>query len=91
MSRPAIPRQPAPHGSFNDHRNTSRVWPVPPDALPAALKALRGLAPELRAWITAGHPTMTEAEHRERFGEDYTADRPRKQTNRGNAPHEQRS
>lgn len=66
---------------FDERRNSSRVFPVPPDALPNALRALAGLRgeyPELVAWIEEGAPNLTAAEHYARFGEDY--DRPRKRT-----------
>lgn len=63
---------------WDEHRNTSRVFPVPPDALPAALSALRAIPLELRLWIKDGHPTLTDAQHRERFGEPYVATRSRK-------------
>jgi hypothetical protein len=67
-----IPRQ---SSVFDERRNTSRVWPVPPDALPAALKALRTLDPALRRWIEDGHPRLTDDEHLARFGEAYRAAR----------------
>lgn len=62
--------------TWDEHRNTSRVWPVSPDALPAALRALEQLRvdePALCAWIEEGAPTLTDAEHVERFGEPFTA------------------
>jgi hypothetical protein len=68
-----IPRQ---SSVFDERRNTSRVWPVPPDALPAALKALSTLDPSLRRWIEDGHPRLTDDEHRARFGEPYRATKP---------------
>jgi len=61
-------------GGFDERRNTSRVWPVPPNALPEALRSLRALRlsdPALVQWIEEGHPTLTEAEHLERFGAPY--------------------
>jgi len=67
----SVPRQLSPHGRFNEHRNTSRVFPVPPDALPKALAALRTVDPALRRWIEDGHPTLTQAEHVARFGAAY--------------------
>lgn len=72
MTSTAIPRSFGP--TFNDRRNTSRVFPVPPDALPAALDELRRFRerePELVEWIEAGAPRLTHAEHRARFGVDY--------------------
>lgn len=56
---------------WDERRNTSKVQPVPPDALPAAFAALDRLRdddPALVRWILDGHPTLTEAEHFERFG-----------------------
>jgi hypothetical protein len=66
-----IPRQAS---VWDERRNSSRVFPVPPDALPNALRALaafRRAAPEHAAWIDEGFPTLTEREHLERFGEQY--------------------
>lgn len=48
--------------------------PVPPGSVAAALAALRNLRrthPALVTWILDGHPTLTEAEHLQRFGEPY--------------------
>lgn len=67
-------------GSFDERRNTSRVWPVSPLALKdalAALAALRRNDPALVRWIEDGHPTLTETEHLTRFGEPYSR-RPRR-------------
>ena len=67
-------------GGFDERRNTSRVWPVPPNALPDALRsltALRRTDPALVQWIEDGHPNLTEADHLERFGEPYRR-RPRR-------------
>jgi phage N-6-adenine-methyltransferase len=62
--KPAKPSIPAQGGYvWDEHRNTSRVWPVPPDALPTALRALKTLDPALRQWIEEGHPLLTEEEH----------------------------
>lgn len=61
---------------FDERRNTSRVFTVPPDALPDARRALAQLRrdePALVAWIAAGAPRLTEQEHVERFGEPYQA------------------
>jgi hypothetical protein len=41
------------------------------EELSAALRALRGIDPALRQWIEDGYPTLTPAEHFERFGEPY--------------------
>jgi hypothetical protein len=72
---PSIPAQ----GGYvwDEHRNTSKVWAVPPGALPSALRSLKTLDPALRQWIEEGHPLLTEAEHFERFGESYKT-KPRK-------------
>jgi hypothetical protein len=56
---------------WDEHRNTSRVFPVPPNALAEALEALQRIDPRLRAWIEAGAPRLTHEEHFERFGELY--------------------
>jgi hypothetical protein len=62
----SLPKQPA---HFDEHRNSSRVWPVTPqDGENAAFKRDY---PELHAWIVEGAPTLTEAEHVARFGEPY--------------------
>lgn len=81
---PPIPRQTSPHGRFNEHRNTSRVFQVPPDALPAAQKACSGIDPALRRWIEDGHPTLTQDEHVARFGAPYETTRSRKATTQPN-------
>lgn len=67
----AIPKQ---KSVWDDKRNTSRVRPVPPDALPnalAALARLRASDPALVKWIEDGYPTLTEDEHVQRFGEPH--------------------
>jgi hypothetical protein len=51
------------------------VFAVPPDALPNALRALKAIDPALRRWIEDGHPTLTDDEHRARFGEPWKAAR----------------
>ncbi len=59
---------------FDEHRNTSRVFPVEPNALPNALHALETFArqhPEHARWITDGAPPLTDDEHVARFGEPY--------------------
>lgn len=61
---------------FDDRRNTSRVFRPPPHALAEARDAIARWAasnPAHAAWIAAGAPTMTEAEHASRFGESYRA------------------
>jgi hypothetical protein len=61
---------------FDQRRNTSRVWAVPPTARPDAMRALERLRhddPELVSWIEAGAPRLTDAEHVARFGEPYAA------------------
>lgn len=71
----------APSSSWDERRNSSRVFPVAPDALPKALDALAAMRrndPALVQWILDGHPSLTEFEHRERFGEPYQATRSKK-------------
>jgi hypothetical protein len=72
----SLPKQ---HAHFDEHRNTSRVWPVTPQDGENARRALASFRrdhPELVAWIEAGAPRLTAAEHYARFGEDY--DRPKR-------------
>jgi len=74
----AIPRQSV---AWDERRNSSRVFEVPPDALPnamAALAAFKRSQPALYEWVAEGAPNMTEAQHFERFGEPYNANRSRK-------------
>lgn len=68
---------------WDEHRNSSRVFPVPPDALPNAVRACKGIDPALRRWIEDGHPVLTDGEHYARFGEPYKATRPRRSRNDG--------
>lgn len=78
MTSRAIPKQTS---RWDEHRNTSQVFPVPPDALPTALRALEQFKrgnPELYAWVAEGAPAMTEAEHLARFGEPYRTTRTRR-------------
>lgn len=66
-----IPRQDI---RWDEHRNTSRVFPVPPGALDEALRSLAALRrndPALVRWLEDGHPRLTEAEHVARFGGPY--------------------
>lgn len=73
-----IPRQ---SSVFDEHRNTSRVWPVTEqDAENArrALAAFRRSDPALVAWLEDGAPNLTEAEHVARFGEPYNGVKRRK-------------
>jgi len=68
-------------GHFDDRRNTSRVITVPPNALPDALRALarfRDTDPALYAWIAAGAPRLTDADHIARFGSSYKSGRGRR-------------
>src|SRR5690348_16882651 len=79
-----LPRQSA---IFDERRNSSRVFPVPPDALPNAMRALAGLRrdyPELVSWIEEGAPRLTAEEHYARFGEDF-ARKPRRARENGEA------
>lgn len=67
----AIPRQ---HAWWDERRNTSATFGVSPEALGEALDALAAFEhaqPALYAWVAAGAPRLTEAEHLERFGEPY--------------------
>lgn len=72
--------------TWDPRRNTSRVWPVPPHAIKDALRALASLRreqPALVAWLESGAPTLTHAEHLERFGEPYRGVRARRHTRSG--------
>ena len=64
---------------WDEHRNSSRVFPVPPESLPNALRACATIDGALRRWIEDGHPTLTEADHFARFGEPFKATRAKKQ------------
>lgn len=66
---------------WDERRNSSRVFPASPQNVENALAALHRLRitdPALVEWIEAGHPTLTEAQHLEHFGEPYRAVRSRK-------------
>lgn len=68
-------------GHYDEHRNSSRVFGVPPNALPDALKSLAALRlsdPALVQWLEDGHPRLSEATHSERFGGPYLTQRARK-------------
>lgn len=59
---------------FDPRRNTSRVHAVPPGAAAECRRACREWAernPAHYRWLLDGHPTLTDAEHRARFGEPY--------------------
>jgi hypothetical protein len=59
---------------YDERRNTSRVFPVAPGALEAALAAcarFRAEHPAHAQWLIDGHPTLTEDEHIRRFGSRY--------------------
>jgi len=63
---------------WDEHRNSSRVFPVPPNARPeaeAALAEFRRSKPALYAWVAEGAPRLTESAHLARFGEPYRAAR----------------
>ena len=66
---------------FDEHRNSSRVFPVPPTALPDALDALarfRASQPDLYGWVASGAPLLSHGRHEEIFGEPFKATRSRK-------------
>jgi hypothetical protein len=63
---------------WDDRRNTSRVVPVSPNAWKECREACERWARDNPAhfrWLLDGHPTMTHAEHVERFGEPYVSHR----------------
>lgn len=65
---------PRTYAGFDEHRNTSRVWPVTAqdgENARRALAAFKRDCPELHRWIIDGHPALTEAEHVARFGGQY--------------------
>lgn len=70
---------------FDEHRNTSRVFDVPPEAVDEARDALERFAranPRHVAWLAAGAPSIrSEADHLRWFGEPYA-------TGRGATTHE---
>lgn len=62
------------HVEWDEHRNTSQVFPVPPGSLERALASLEYLRehdPALVAWIEAGHPNLSEQDHLQRFGKPF--------------------
>ena len=66
---------------WDERRNSSRVFPVPPDALPNALAALarfKASQPDLYAWVAGGAPNLTHGQHMALFNEPYRATRSRK-------------
>ena len=66
---------------FDEHRNSSRVWPVPPTALPEAEEALarfKASQPDLYKWVADGAPLLTHSRHVALFGEPFKATRARK-------------
>jgi hypothetical protein len=78
VSDHAIPRQ---SSTWDERRNSSRVFPVPPGAVEDAERALRrwqAEAPAHAQWILDGYPTLTDADHVARFGEPYTGPKRRK-------------
>jgi hypothetical protein len=71
---------PANVAAFDEHRNSSRVWPVPSGAAKEAARASaawRERDPAAYQWVVDGHPHLTEADHLARFGEPFKA-RPRR-------------
>lgn len=66
---------------WDDHRNSSRVFPVSPQDVAnaeRALAAFKASQPDLYAWVARGAPTPTEAQHVAWFGGSYKAARARK-------------
>jgi hypothetical protein len=66
---------------FDERRNSSRVWPVPPTALPeaeAALAAFKRSQPDLYEWVASGAKNLTHGQHVATFAEQYHATRSRK-------------
>lgn len=66
-----IPKQTS---QWDERRNSSRVFPVSPDALDNARRALAAFHrndPALYEWVTEGAPNLTHEQHVERFGEPY--------------------
>jgi hypothetical protein len=61
---------------WDGRRNTSQRREVEPGALQRCLDSLAALRrndPALVQWVEDGHPNLTAAEHRARFGCDYKA------------------
>ncbi len=59
---------------FDERRNSSRVWPVPPTALPEAIEALERFKrqhPDLYGWVASGAPRLSHGQHTALFGEPY--------------------
>lgn len=69
---------PAQSSAWDERRNTSRVFAVPPGAVNEALRALQTIDPAVRRWIEDGHPLLTEDEHVARFGQPYKTGRGRR-------------
>lgn len=71
----SVPRVPG--ATFDERRNTSRVFPVPPGADAACRNACRAFArdnPEHLAWLRDGAPPIrSQAEHVARFGVEYAS------------------
>jgi hypothetical protein len=68
----SLPRQTS---RFDEHRNTSRVWPVTEQDAENARRALAAFHrsnPALVKWLEDGHPRLTDDEHVARFGESYS-------------------
>jgi hypothetical protein len=79
VDRVSVPRQTV---AYDERRNTSRVFPVDPAALPAAVRAMqsyRAASPADAAWLEAGAPPInSQAEHFRWFGREYVAPTRRK-------------
>ncbi len=66
--------------TWDERRNTSRLFEPDPGAVDAALRAIRvwrRLEPAHAQWVADGAPALTEAEHLERFGGAYQSHRKR--------------
>ena len=75
---------------FDEHRNSSRVFPVPPTALPDAMRALAAYRrdhPEMYAYIEAGSPPiLSQDDHIRWFGRPYERPKSTTRTTRKQRP-----
>ena len=68
----SVPKQ---RSVWDERRNTSRVRPVPPNALPEALQVLANFRrhfPAHAQWVEEGAPRLSHEDHLRRFGVPYT-------------------